>query len=163
MNIFVLDKNIAKCAKYHCDKHVVKMVLEYAQILCTVCNQHGIKTPYKSTHVKHPCVKWTGESIANWLWLKKLAKFLNAEYKYRYQHEHNHAAYKVIQKLKNPPLPNIGLTEFVQAMPEQYKVKHDAIEAYRNFYIGMKWPFATWTRRRMPKWYMKKKLKKDMN
>lgn len=36
MNIFVLDLDPVKCAEYHCDKHVIKMTLETAQILCTV-------------------------------------------------------------------------------------------------------------------------------
>lgn len=35
MNIFYLDGDVTKAAQYHCDKHVVKMVLETAQILCT--------------------------------------------------------------------------------------------------------------------------------
>ncbi|KPJ67992.1 MAG: hypothetical protein AMJ43_00820 [Coxiella sp. DG_40] len=153
MNIFVLDKNIKKCARYHCDKHVVKMILEYAQILCTICNQHGLKTPYKSTHIKHPCVKWAGESLQNWLWLKELTVALNGEYKYRYDTQRNHEAYRVVTLLKTPVLPNIGLTEFAQAMPQKYKVKNNAVLAYRKFYVGMKKSFATWKKRRVPKWY----------
>ena len=35
MNIFILDENIEKCAQYHCDKHIIKMILESAQLLCT--------------------------------------------------------------------------------------------------------------------------------
>ena len=35
MNIFYLDTNPALCAEYHCDKHVVKMIIEYAQMLST--------------------------------------------------------------------------------------------------------------------------------
>jgi len=35
MNIFVLDQDIDKCAEYHVDKHVSKMILESAQMLCT--------------------------------------------------------------------------------------------------------------------------------
>jgi len=135
MNIFVLDKDIKKCAQYHCDKHVVKMILEYAQILCTVNNLTGLKTPYQPTHIKHPCVIWAGKSIANWRWLRKLAKALNDEYKYRYDCPRDHAAYKVIAELTEPNLPDLGLTEFAQAMPNEYKVK--------NSYCG------TWTIRRI--------------
>ena len=54
MNIFILDNNIEKCARYHCDQHVVKMILESVQILCTALNKKGMQTPYRSTHVKHP-------------------------------------------------------------------------------------------------------------
>ena len=35
MNLFYLDEDLDKCAEYHVDKHIVKMPLEVAQILCT--------------------------------------------------------------------------------------------------------------------------------
>jgi hypothetical protein len=35
MNIFYLHENTTECAKQHLDKHVVKMILEYAQLLST--------------------------------------------------------------------------------------------------------------------------------
>jgi hypothetical protein len=132
---------------------VVKMILESVQILCTVCNQQGMKTPYRSTHLKHPCVLWAGQSIQNWRWLKRLANALNKEFKYRYGHIRDHSAYRVLQTLKAPPLPNLGLTPYVQAMPDQYKVLNDAVRAYRRYYIGIKKPFATWKKRRIPKWF----------
>jgi len=34
VNIFVLDRDPELAAKYHCDKHVVKMILESAQMMC---------------------------------------------------------------------------------------------------------------------------------
>ena len=153
MNIFVLDHNIKKCARYHCDKHVVKMILESAQILCTVCSQYGIKTSYSNTHIKHPCVLWAGKSIQNWRWLKKLAKALNNEFKYRYQHHENHQSYNVIKELQEPPLPNIGLTQHAQAMPSKYKIPKNAVLAYRQYYIGEKKKLAFWKRRRKPEWF----------
>ena len=79
MNIFVLDTDIKKCAQYHCDKHVVKMILESVQMLCTALNKKGFTTPYKSTHVKHPCVLWVESSHDNFLWLKNLTLALNDE------------------------------------------------------------------------------------
>jgi hypothetical protein len=93
------------------------------------------------------------KSIQNWRWLKRLATELNKEYKYRFNHKKNHKSFSVIKKLKEPPLPNIGLTEFAQAMPNIYKIKGDAVQAYRNYYVGIKRPIATWKRRRIPKWY----------
>lgn len=153
MNIFILDLDVGKCARYHCDKHVVKMILESAQILCTAANLSGMCTPYRSTHTKHPCVKWATKSIQNWRWLRKLAAALNQEFKYRFDRRHDHASFKIIKKLKEPLLPDIGLTTFAQAMPDIYKVKNDAVQAYRNYYVGMKQPIATWKRRRVPKWF----------
>jgi len=35
MNIFYLDREPKTCAEMHCDKHVVKMIIEYAQLLST--------------------------------------------------------------------------------------------------------------------------------
>mgnify|MGYP001825078254 FL=1 len=84
MNIFILDKDIEKCAQYHCDQHVVKMILESVQMLCTALNKKGFSTPYKSTHMNHPCVLWVEESFDNYSWLKNLSLALNSEYRFRY-------------------------------------------------------------------------------
>ena len=152
MNIFVLDKNIDKCAKYHCDQHVVKMILESVQIMCTVLNKKGIITPYKSTHVKHPCVLWAEKSYDNFLWLSNLTITLNEEFKYRYKKTTNHNSIDVLNKIRHKEFESTGLTEFAQAMPDKYKVPGDAISAYRNFYLGEKMKFAKWTRRKPPFW-----------
>lgn len=63
MNIFYLDENPNLCAQYHCDRHVIKMILESAQLLCTALNVVAGQqvTPYKSTHVNHPCSIWVRE------------------------------------------------------------------------------------------------------
>ena len=152
MNIFVLDHNIERCARYHCDQHVVKMILESAQIACTALNEKGFKTPYKSTHVKHPCVLWAGASFANLQWLKKLARALNREYRYRYPSSRDHSSIAVIDRIEEFTFASTGLTDFAQAMPEQYRVPGDPVQAYRRFYIGEKLRFAQWTRRRKPAW-----------
>jgi len=152
MNIFVLDKNINKCARYHCDQHVVKMILESVQMLCTALNKKGITTPYKSTHQKHPCVLWVEDSYANFVWLKKLAIALNAEYKYRFEKTSNHKSIAVLEEISGYQYESRGLTEFAQAMPEKYKVPGNPVLAYRQFYLGEKMHFAKWTRRRIPSW-----------
>ena len=152
MNIFVLDLNIEKCARYHCDQHVVKMILESAQIACTALNVRGFTTPYKSTHVKHPCVLWAGASFANLQWLKKLARALNREYRYRYRSVRDHRSLAVIDRIEGMTFASIGLTDFPQAMPERYRVPGDPVAAYRNYYAGEKLRFARWTRRRKPAW-----------
>jgi hypothetical protein len=154
MNIFVLDTDLQKCARYHADQHVSKMILESAQMLCTVLNQLGVKTPYRSTHSRHPCTLWTGESRANWFWLRNLAFCLNEEAKYRFDKETDHRSILVIRELPEPGLPDFGLTPFAQAMPDPYKVPGDPVQAYRNFYIHDKSRFATWTRREPPSWYL---------
>jgi hypothetical protein len=152
MNIFVLDKDIEKCAQYHCDKHVVKMTLESVQILCTALNKKGFTTPYKSTHIKHPCVLWVEESFDNFLWLKSLALALNTEYRFRYERNSDHNSIFVLNEISNYSYEYQGLTEFAQAMPDKYKVSGDAVKAYRQFYFGEKMEFAKWTKRSVPKW-----------
>jgi hypothetical protein len=52
MNIFYLDKDPETCAQYHCDKHVVKMILETAQLLCATQWLCGTEAPYRLTHKK---------------------------------------------------------------------------------------------------------------
>ena len=152
MNIFILDKNITRCARYHCDQHVVKMILESVQLLCTSLHKKGFTTPYKSTHVKHPCVLWVEESYDNFLWLQSLALALNDEYRYRFDKDRDHKSISVLPEISEYSYDHHGLTEFAQAMPDKYKVAGDAVKAYRQFYLAEKMHFAKWTRRRVPAW-----------
>ena len=69
MNIFVLDSDPKVAATMLCDKHVVKMILESAQMLSTVAHTNGHIPRYRPTHSKHPCTLWAGESKSNWQWL----------------------------------------------------------------------------------------------
>lgn len=152
MNIFVLDTNIERCARFHCDQHVVKMILESVQMLCTVLNKRGESTPYRSTHVHHPCVLWAEMSYDNFDWLRRLAIALNREYRYRFNKPEDHKSIAVLDKIAAIKFESCGLTPFAQAMPAAYKVRGDAVSAYRRFYIAEKLEFARWTRRRVPAW-----------
>ena len=138
MNIFVLDKDSQRCAEYHADQHVIKMILESTQMLCTVLNKLGIPAPYRSTHLQHPCTLWAGASLDNWLWLRTLALQLNEEYKFRFEKHKDHKSALVASELPEPPIAKQGLTEFAQAMPEEYKCPGDAVRAYRRFYVAEK-------------------------
>lgn len=92
MNIFLLDYDVKKCAQSHVDKHVVKMILETAQLLCGA--HHVIGTtdniPYKLSHKNHPCSIWVRESLTNYLYLCELGLELCYEYTYRYGKDTNH-------------------------------------------------------------------------
>jgi len=152
MNIFVLDKSIELSAQYHCDKHVVKMILEYAQLLSTAVRESGLDAGYKSTHKNHPCNIWARNSLSNWLWLKDLAKALNDEYRYRYNKTINHKSWDIIKTLPEPKIDDIGLTQFPLCMPEEYKNPLDAVESYRTYYICEKSNILVWTKRGNPWW-----------
>jgi hypothetical protein len=154
MNIFILDTDISRCARYHCDRHVNKMILESVQMLCTVLNERGFQTPYKSTHRKHPCVLWVDRSYDNFLWLAQLTAELNREYRFRYNKDRDHASIKVLDKIMHFEYETRGLTEFAQAMPDEYKLPGDAVSAYRAFYRGENQAFARWTRRPAPEWWI---------
>lgn len=151
MNIFVLDSNIKKCAEYHCDKHVVKMILESAQILSSVLRINNINCGYKITHPNHPCVLWTGKSLSNWRWLRELAKALNTEYRFRFNKEKNHKSFDLTQGMPIPRIPDCGLTPFVKIMPEKYQHKNP-VNAYRKYYLGEKKAILKWTKRSIPFW-----------
>jgi hypothetical protein len=153
VNIFVLDGDPSRCARFHCDSHVVKMILEGAQMLCTSSDSHGTPVPYKPTHRNHPCTLWAGESLSNWKWLRMLTLALGREYLYRYPGKPPHASVVVAESLRPPRIPDLGLTPFAQAMPEEYRIPGDAVTAYRRYYIAEKRSIAVWTRRKPPRWF----------
>lgn len=128
------------------------MILESTQILCTVLNSNGIKSPYRSSHLKHPCVIWAGKSLDNWLWLRKLTTALNKEYQFRFNHELPHKSFLVAKNLPIPSLPSLGITERPQAMPDKYKVPGNPIAAYRKFYACGKRHLIKYTKRSIPGW-----------
>lgn len=149
MNIFILDEDPVIAAQMLCDKHVVKMALETAQILCTIRSGRGIETQYRPTHRNHPCVKWAANDPINEKWLQCHGKAICAEYTYRYGKIH--ASEKVIG---DNDFPLVQPLTFVLAMPDKYKTE-DAVESYRAYYIGDKSEIATWTKRAKPEWWIK--------
>ena len=155
MNIFVLDYNPQIAAEMHCDKHVVKMILESAQMLCTIANHLCYDSPYKSTHLNHPCTIWARESRQNYMWLMQLFEFLHDEWQYRFNHTDNHLSYYKLQNVDFDAilnaLPDAGLTPFAQAMPDEYR-DVDAVIAYRTYYINDKADLLNYTKRKEPQW-----------
>jgi hypothetical protein len=153
MNIFYLDTDHEINARYHVDRHVVKMVTEYAQLLSSVVRLTGIDAGYKVTHARHPSTIWTGESLDNWIWLRDLAEALNYEYMYRYNRSQNHKAYDVIRGLPHPNISNKGITPFRLAMTDDVKVDNP-VQSYRNYYNVHKQHIAQWTNRDIPEWFV---------
>lgn len=167
MNIFAVDESPAQAAKDLCNKHVVKMIVESAQIMCTAfrlkmeeCWQLAARDAqhypnlYKATHRNHPAVKWTLASVHNTEWLWQHLEALEREYRARYAKVHGSG--RVIEELnqvkwsiwRGTGKPELH-TPFVQCMPEQYR-RPDAVAAYRQFYIGEKARFAQWQPRAQP-------------
>ena len=181
MNIFYLHYDTKICAQEHLDKHVVKMIVEYAQLLSTAHrildgNQYFDKSKngrriyrwkldeyredklYHAVSWNHPSAIWARENFSHYQWLWNLASELCQEYRYRYggTTDKQHKTSLVIQNLSFAP-NNIQRTgifqEPPQAMPEDVKVPGDSIQAYKNYYIKYKKGFATWKVRGAPSWY----------
>ena len=148
MNIFIVDPNPLIAAIHLHNRHCVKMVLESAQLLSTAQRLAGNEDPriYRKTHVNHPCSIWVRTSKQNYIWLVQHFEALFKEFTYRYRNIHKSSL--LFDLLKYPPeqLPNIGLTPFVTAMPDKYKVL-DSIQSYRNYYLGEKIKDNYWTNR----------------
>ena len=182
MNIFYLDKDPEISAKMHCDKHVVKMIIEYAQMLSTAHRMldgklvmkpsksgkrmirhydlfEGIDdleaeyVYYKAVHYNHPCNVWVRESNQNYHHLYTMFYYLCEEYQHRYGRFHM-TDNKLRSALWTLPknIPYKPFTEPPQAMPDYCK-KSNAIEGYRTYYINEKKSFAKLTKRDIPKWF----------
>ena len=178
MNIFYLHTDTKECAQQHLDKHVVKMILEYAQLLSTAHRlldgkEYEGRTVkgtrkamrwllpderetnlYMASHMKHPSGIWARQSQDNYWWLYNLWRDLMREYTHRYGK--HHVAEKLIPFLSFAPnnIPVTVADPMPQCMPDQYKIAGDSIQAYHNYYIGDKQPFAVWTNRPIPEWYV---------
>ena len=159
MNIFVLDCNPRLAAQYHCDKHVVKMCLEYAQLLSTAARQLCVRPSavlYRSTHVNHPCARWVRQSSGNVRWMRRMLVCLGAEYSRRY-HGRQHRSVNIGIRAADQLLacmPNKRRTPFALAMPDKYRSR-DAVASYRRYYKGSKAAIATW-KTNPPAWWRKR-------
>lgn len=179
MNIFFLDHDLVKCAQAHCNKHVVKMIVEYAQLLSTAHRmldgtrklvlETDPKTGkdkwkwrwvlpndlnellLKDTHHYHPSAVWVRESSANYDWLCDLLRELTIEYTHRYSKVHSYAPLLGVLWNKPNSIPEIGLTSVRLAMPDEYKTE-DAVESYREYYRKGKTELLQYKNREIPTW-----------
>lgn len=179
MNIFYLDKDADVAAGMMCDKHVVKMIVETAQMLSTT-HRYMMGVPLSSTHavsgrsykkyimadpmadkmlckatmINHPCNAWIRESSGHYDWLWRHGMALMHEYTYRYGK--THSMEKLYRDYLGFPPRNLLFKPFVeppQAMPDACKVQGDAVKAYRQYYIQEKSRFAKWKKGNTPDWY----------
>ena len=151
MNIFHLHTDPKICARYHCDKHVVKMILETSQMLSTayrrVCGDDD--NLYKTAYPKPPMTIWVGDSLENFKYALSLGEWLAIQYTYRYKKVHKSQRiidYIRFHKLKNvvKNFTKVKFTPPPQCMPDEYKHK-DYITAYKQYYVGEKKRFAKYT------------------
>lgn len=174
MNIFFLSANARACSKYYCDKHVVKIILEIAQLLYTCHHVIGtpLKTPlkpYRATHKNHPMAIWVRKSPNNYTFAANLGLCLCQEYTRRYGKVHKTEEHLLWLKSNVPvngwersekysgetylateKLPE-GCTAVPLAMPPEYHCPNLVI-AYRNYYLNSKASICKW-RTKAPFWW----------
>jgi hypothetical protein len=176
MNIFYLHHDPKTCAQMHNDKHVVKMIIEYAQLMSTAhrildgeeyvgLTENGRRIKrwrlhderetvlMKASHINHPSGLWTRSNRDNYIWLYRLWFYLCKEYTFRYGR--THACERLTEVLYVPPY-SITNSEFyppTPAMPDIYKVKGDSLTSYHNYYRGGKQHLASWKNREVPSWF----------
>lgn len=176
MNIFYISKDPVQAAEWMVDKHVVKMILESAQLLSTA---HRIldgqetlgksKTGrnvkrwilpdaresvlYSATHINHPSAIWCRRSVENYNWLADHMFALLYEYTYRYNKQHKIEG-ELSYMLQSPPfaLKEYDMTVMPSAMANEYKISDDSLVNYRNYYKVGKVRMHKWTNRQPPEW-----------
>jgi hypothetical protein len=134
MNIFFFTKNQKLNARLLDDKRLVKMVLETTQLLSNGLYLNNQKSPYKHTHLKHPCSIWSAKSKSNWQWLKKYGLELANEYTRRYGKIHK--CEKIIRSMHFKHNDK-NFYEPPQCMPDKYKCNKSS-RAYIKYYTGEK-------------------------
>ena len=178
MNIFYLDPNPKKCAQMHCDKHVVKMIIEYAQLMSTAhrildgeeyidktSNGRNIRrwrhpdplfdsSLMKASHINHPSAVWTRWSRENYIWLYRMWFYLLQEYTYRYGKKHACSKYMDFLYLDPENIASKYFTAPTPAMPDDCKIVGDSLSSYKKYYIDKKVRFAKWTNREVPIWFV---------
>lgn len=143
MNIFVTHPDPEISARKQCDVHLIKMVTECAQLLSTAhVVIDGKQIAYKKTHENHPCALWVRESVSNYKWAYEFYCSMLDEYEFRFDRMHASARY--LFELSNVPnIPDLGLTPFAQAMPEEFRHANPCF-AYRRY---LRDKLAGWTAR----------------
>jgi hypothetical protein len=179
MNIFALSDDVEECAAWHVDRHCVKMLTEYAQLLSTahrICdgskdiglsatgrkqqiwrmdNAISEASLHKATHVNHPSAVWARQSKENYQWLFGLLVALSKEYTFRYGKIYKAFRTDLGDILSQPPtkLSASGLTSVALAMPDEYKLT-DHVSSYQNYYKNGKSHLHVWKKRSPPAWIL---------
>lgn len=176
MNIFYIDEDPVQAAQWMVDKHVVKMILESAQLLSTahrlldgeqvmgktktgrnakrwILRDAREPVMYQATHINHPSAVWCRESVENYIWLSDHMQALLEEYTHRYGKKHKvqgDLSYMLLSPPKN--LKDWDMTTMPSAMADEYKISDNPLTNYRNYYKIGKARMHKWTNRQPPEW-----------
>lgn len=186
MNIFFLSMNPEEAARWHANIHIVKMIVETAQLLCNVhrraadkdsncCPPYVAKRriPYKESragHRKLGSMIWVAESLGNYRWGVRLGLALCREYnrgRGRAAGKKSlHRTQAVLEWLRDHE-PNFVRTKRTPvrrvhlAMPEKLKDAPDSVEAYRDYYYSKRRTMTmVWPEGLTPQWWLARKFAK---
>ena len=176
MNIFYIDYSPQTAAISMYDKHVVKMILESAQLLSTahrILDGEEYRGPsasgkttvkrwyladdrdeqlYHATHVNHPSAVWSRQCGQNYYWLYQHFIGLLDEYTYRYGKEHKCEYLRNTLQYTPDSIEKATFTDPPPAMPEEFIVDNDSLASYRKYYKYGKKHLFSFKRRMPPAW-----------
>lgn len=173
MNIFCIDKDPIQSAKWLCDQHCNKMVLESAQMVANCFTLETLEklapktqkgTARKHSYYKHPCSIWARETLGNLSWLITHALAMEIErldrgFNPHFSAEFLHWAFDMSHCLgaDNVEDSTMEQTPFAIAISDTMKCRQEAtfessdeVGKYRLYYKLDK-PFATWKKNK-PLW-----------
>jgi hypothetical protein len=162
MNLFFLSMDPFEAAQMQCNKHVVKMIVETAQMMSTAHrildgDENGRFSDdresmiYRITHKNHPSTVWVRTSVENYNWTADHLQGLLQEYTYRYERKHKTA--DLMYLLGSPPL-NLKAWDWTpppSCMPDECKIG-SLVENYRHYYRTEKKHMHAWKKRDVPSW-----------
>ena len=140
MNIFYIDPCPLKAASMQCDKHVVKMVLESAQMLCAAHHvlEGGAPVPYRLAHKNHPSTVWVRSNRKHYDWLYKHFQGLSEEYTERYGKVHmSWEKCHMLLLFAPSSIPDIEWCDPPQCMPDECK-RETSLAGYTEYYFNYK-------------------------
>jgi hypothetical protein len=159
--------------QYHVNQHVMKMPIETTQMLSTVLRERfqmdvpeeGTGKIYRSAYVTHPCTRWTGASLENFVWMWFFGVALCDEFKYRYGKEHaTRQVLSTIRKIMPHETQWHGsylMTDRPKCVAPEFK-EFDVITAYRLQYVTKKTRLFNWTNREVPPFVQDQSWKEEL-
>lgn len=157
MNIFVSDPSPVISARNLDDVRLNKMILESAQLLSTAMHVRGAKiTPYKPTHINHPCSVWTRATKGNYQWLYQhfvalLSEFYRRRGKLHACHAFTHRLRLGVDHMPNGDLQTFQNSSYYKSMTDVYSAyRFTLIDKWKNDTINGRLP--TWNMRGKPLW-----------
>jgi len=181
MNIFFLSMCPKEAAKWHANIHVVKMIVETAQLLCNVHHRQrehclppyqSLDVPYRESaagHRKLGSMVWVTESLGNYRWAVQLGLALCDEYNSGRGRAAGktsaHKTQRVLEWLRDnePRFECSRLTPVTAAhlaMPDQFKSAPTSVEAYHEYYYSKRLTMPMcWPPGRTPPWWRALEIK----